>query len=100
MKRTNVILDEELLEKARQASGERTYSAAIMAALKEYVRVYELNRALDAARAIAGDEAFAPGFLEAYRREPRIIVDPKKFRVSADERRLPAQKKNTRRGSR
>ena len=38
MKRTNVILDEELLEKARRASGQRTYSAAINEALAEYVR--------------------------------------------------------------
>jgi Arc/MetJ family transcription regulator len=101
MKRTNVILDEEVLEKARRLSGERTYSATLMTALEEYIRVKELDRALDEVHGM-GDEAFAPGFLQAYERErkQRIVVDPKKVRVSADERRLLSEKKSTRRGSR
>ena len=38
MKRTNVVLDEELLEEAVRVSGERTYSRTIERALEELVR--------------------------------------------------------------
>jgi len=38
MKRTNVVLDEALLEEAVRVSGERTYSRTIERALEEMVR--------------------------------------------------------------
>jgi hypothetical protein len=38
MKRTNVVLNEELLEEAVRVSGERTYSRTIERALQELVR--------------------------------------------------------------
>ena len=38
MKRTNVVLDEDLLEEAVRVSGERTYSRTIERALQELVR--------------------------------------------------------------
>jgi Arc/MetJ family transcription regulator len=38
MKRTNVVIDEELLEEAVRVSGERTYSRTIERALEELVR--------------------------------------------------------------
>jgi Arc/MetJ family transcription regulator len=38
MKRTNLVLDEELLHEAQRLSGQRTYSATVMRALDEYVR--------------------------------------------------------------
>ena len=38
MKRTNVVLDEELLEAAVRISGERTYARTIERALREMVR--------------------------------------------------------------
>ncbi len=38
MKRTNLVLDEELLEEATRLSGEKTYSAAVMRALEDFVR--------------------------------------------------------------
>jgi Arc/MetJ family transcription regulator len=38
MKRTNVVLDEELLEEAVKVSGERTYARTIERALQEMVR--------------------------------------------------------------
>ena len=38
MKRTNVVLDEQLLEEAVRVSGERTYSRTIERALAEMVR--------------------------------------------------------------
>ena len=38
MKRTNLVLDGELLEEATRISGEKTYSAAVMRALEDFVR--------------------------------------------------------------
>ena len=38
MKRTNVVLDEQLLEDARLATGEKTYSATITKALESVVK--------------------------------------------------------------
>jgi Arc/MetJ family transcription regulator len=38
MKRTNVVLDEVLLEEAVRVSGERTYSRTITRALEELIR--------------------------------------------------------------
>jgi Arc/MetJ family transcription regulator len=38
MKRTNLVLDEELLEAAVRLSGEKTYSGTVMKALEDYVR--------------------------------------------------------------
>ena len=38
MKRTNLVLPEDLLKEAVQISGEKTYSAAVVAALREFVR--------------------------------------------------------------
>ncbi|HKU43995.1 MAG TPA: type II toxin-antitoxin system VapB family antitoxin [Polyangiales bacterium] len=38
MKRTNLVLDEELLEEATRLSGEKTYSATVQLALRELVR--------------------------------------------------------------
>ncbi|MFP4432760.1 MAG: type II toxin-antitoxin system VapB family antitoxin, partial [Spirochaetaceae bacterium] len=38
MKRTNLVLDEDALEEARQRSGLKTYSDVVNFALREYVR--------------------------------------------------------------
>lgn len=38
MKRTNLVLDEEVLEEAVRVSGERTYSAAVDRALRDFVQ--------------------------------------------------------------
>lgn len=38
MKRTNLVLDETLLEEATRLSAQRTYSAAVGVALQEFVR--------------------------------------------------------------
>jgi Arc/MetJ family transcription regulator len=37
MKRTNLMLDAELLEEATRLSGEKTYSAAVQRALRDFV---------------------------------------------------------------
>ncbi len=46
MKRTNVVLDESLLAEAVRVSGERTYSAAINRALKDFVSREKARRIL------------------------------------------------------
>jgi Arc/MetJ family transcription regulator len=47
MKRTNLVLDEQVLEEATQLSGEKTYSAAVMRALEEFVRRIKARQILD-----------------------------------------------------
>jgi Arc/MetJ family transcription regulator len=49
MKRTNLVLDEALLEEATRLSGEKTYSAAVNRALTEYVRRIRAGRILSLA---------------------------------------------------
>jgi len=47
MKRTNLVLDEKLLEEATRLSGEKTWSAAVQTALAEYVRQKRARRILE-----------------------------------------------------
>jgi Arc/MetJ family transcription regulator len=47
MKRTNLVLDERLLEEATRLSGEKTYSAAVDKALADYVRRIKAGRILE-----------------------------------------------------
>ncbi len=47
MKRTNLVLDEELLEEATRLSGEKTYSAAVMRALEDFVRRAKARQILE-----------------------------------------------------
>jgi Arc/MetJ family transcription regulator len=49
MKRTNLVLDEQLLEEATRLSGERTYSRAVNRALAEFVRRARAGRILELA---------------------------------------------------
>jgi Arc/MetJ family transcription regulator len=66
MKRTNLVLDEQLLEEAVRVSGERTYSRAVERALSEFVRRARAGKILELAgsgawegdlRAMRGDTA-------------------------------------------
>ena len=43
MKRTNVVLDEELLDEAVRVLGRKTYSATINLALKEAIRIHNFQ---------------------------------------------------------
>lgn len=43
MKRTNLVLDEQLLSEARTVLGSKTYSAAVNTALREAIRVKRLQ---------------------------------------------------------
>ena len=47
MKRTNLVLDEDLLEQAVRLSGERTYSRAVERALEDFVRRARAGRILE-----------------------------------------------------
>lgn len=47
MKRTNLVLDENLLAEATRVSGEKTYSAAVMRALEDFVRRAKARRILE-----------------------------------------------------
>ncbi len=49
MKRTNLVLDEKLLELATRLSGEKTYSRAVQRALEEFVRRVQARQILDLA---------------------------------------------------
>lgn len=49
MKRTNLVLDGDLLEEATRLAGEKTYSATVQRALKELVRHVKAKRLLDLA---------------------------------------------------
>lgn len=47
MKRTNLVLDEDLLDEATRLSGEKTYSATVQRALRELVRRVKARRILE-----------------------------------------------------
>ena len=47
MKRTNLVLDEALLEEATRVSGEKTYSAAVQRALRDFVRRAKARQLLE-----------------------------------------------------
>lgn len=49
MKRTNLVLDAELLEQATRLSGEKTYSAAVTRALEDFVRRIKARQILELA---------------------------------------------------
>jgi ribosomal protein S21 len=100
MKRTNVVLDEELLETARRVTGERTYSGAITKALKAIVKQDELEHALEEfQREAAKGGFFTPGYLEEIRPRAYTTIGDRRERISADEKRVP-RKAGIRRGAR
>ena len=47
MKRTNLVLREDLLEEATRLSGEKTYSRAVERALAEFIRHAKARRLLE-----------------------------------------------------
>src|SRR4051812_12616742 len=47
MKRTNLVLREDLLEEATRLSGEKTYSRAVDRALEDFVRRHKARRILE-----------------------------------------------------
>jgi Arc/MetJ family transcription regulator len=67
MKRTNLVLDEELLKEVVRVSGERTYSGAVMRAMQDYLRRARAGRILE----LAGSGLWE-GDLSAMRRDQPI----------------------------
>jgi Arc/MetJ family transcription regulator len=67
MKRTNLVLDEELLMEAVRLSGERTYSGVVGKALADYVRRIKARRILE----LAGSGAWQGDLSEMRRDNPR-----------------------------
>ena len=65
MRRTNVILDENLLEEALRRTGEKTYSATINRALQELVRRMTFEEGM---KILGGSNAWE-GNLEEMRRD-------------------------------
>jgi Arc/MetJ family transcription regulator len=49
MKRTNLVINEDLLEEATRLSGERTYSRTVERALEDFVRRIKARRILELA---------------------------------------------------
>jgi Arc/MetJ family transcription regulator len=47
MKRTNLVLDEALLEEATRLSGAKTWSSAVQQALRDFVRRAKARRILE-----------------------------------------------------
>lgn len=67
MKRTNLVLDEELLEEATRIAGQRTYSATVELALSELVRRARAGKILE----LAGAGAWEGDLTEMRRDAPR-----------------------------
>jgi Uncharacterized protein conserved in bacteria (DUF2191). len=67
MKRTNLVLDEKLLEEATRLSGERTYSRAVGRALEDFVRRVRAGRILE----LAGSGLWEGDLAEMRRDSPR-----------------------------
>jgi hypothetical protein len=65
MKRTNVVVDETLLEQAMRVTGERTYSAVMQKGLEELVRVATLKRGIQALKDT--NDVFWPHYVEELR---------------------------------
>ena len=82
MKRTNVVLDDDLLEEAVRVSGERTYARTIERALTEMVQRSRLNKAFEQ---LVGSGGWFGNLTEMRRdapvaRETRGIYRPRKRR--------------------
>jgi Arc/MetJ family transcription regulator len=75
MKRTNLVLNEELLEEATRLSGERTYSRAVNRALLDFVRRARAGRILD----LAG-QGLWEGSLSDMRRDADRVADKPRTR--------------------
>jgi len=78
MKRTNLVLDEQLLEEALRLSGERTYSRAVMQALRDYVRRIKAGRILE----LAGSGAWEGNLAEMRRDRSRRRSGARRVRVA------------------
>jgi hypothetical protein len=88
MKRMNVVIDEEALERAQKATGEKTYSGTINVALREAARMEILRDGLDRMDHLS----WWPGYVEEYGPNPPVQED-KKLRRSAHVVQAPRTRK-------
>jgi Arc/MetJ family transcription regulator len=82
MKRTNLVLDAELLEEAVRVSGERTYSRTVERALSEFVRRARAGKIME----LAGSGAWE-GDLSAMRGDATVGERPGIYRKARARRR-------------
>ena len=84
MKRTNVVLDEQLLEEAVRVSGERTYARTIERALQEMVQRAKVSglEQLAGSGLWVGDVSAMRGDRPAVAREARGVYRPRKPRAA------------------
>ena len=74
MKRTNLVLDEQLLEEVTRLSGERTYSGAVNRALLDYARRIRAGRILE----LAGrGYVFELGTVTMHDQAKALLSDPR-----------------------
>ena len=76
MKRTNLVLNGDLLEETLRLSGERTYSRAVERAMEDFVRRVKARRILD----LAGSGLWEGDLAEM--RADRVAYGGKRRRVS------------------
>lgn len=89
MKRTSVVLDEKLLEDARIATGEKTYSATSTKALEKVVKQQRFRRTLEEfEREAAKGGFFHPDYL-AEKSANSMFDEPKRC-LSAGREASPA----------
>lgn len=69
MKRTNLVLREDLLDEAVRVSGERTYSRAVERALEDFIRRARARQILE----LAGSGLWE-GNLPAMRRDQALVT--------------------------
>ena len=67
MKRTNLVLDEHLLEEATRLAGERTFSRTVGRALEDFVKRIKAGRILE----LAGSGLWEGDLREVRRDTPR-----------------------------
>jgi Arc/MetJ family transcription regulator len=68
MKRTNLVLDEQLLERAVKLAGAKTYSAVVQQALEEFVRRIQARQILD----LAGSGLWSGDLTEMRKDAPQV----------------------------
>ncbi len=100
MKRMNVVIDREALEKARRLTGKKSYSETINHAIAQIVRQDELVKAIDA---LAKDpDPWWPGYVEEMAPDVAEYLrkTKKPGRHAARTVRAPRGKRESSRGSR
>jgi Arc/MetJ family transcription regulator len=79
MKRTNLVLDEELLKEATREMGLKTYSATVNAVLKEAVRRIHVRKLAD----FVGKIEWVGDLAEMREDKPRKRVPPRRKKRAA-----------------